>query len=150
MPRPRSAWSRGGERRVHGITSAAALAYLAFSASMPAGAEQAAVYRWTDAKGVVHYGEQPPEGVPATAIAPGLGARNVIRAPERESPGVVAPTPRLEPAGSTAGDGDCDAIQAELSRVDSALREGYGAVEGERLKRRQRVLRWQRLRDCGP
>lgn len=44
------------------------------------------IYKWIDAQGTTHYGEQPPEGRPATSINPVVAPPRPAAAPAPESP----------------------------------------------------------------
>lgn len=75
-------------------TAATAVRWIAAAATLVAllsGTIHAAnVYRWTDSRGVVHYGDRPPEGVQA---------RNITVIPVRAEPGTMARL-RLEADGA--------------------------------------------------
>lgn len=98
---------------------------LALIAQMAPAADQ--IYRWKDEAGVVHYGDQPPEGVKATLV--GVKPNTVqIASPEPAS---------RPPTGEEAADpetGEPEISYAEQSRQERAERRRQQQEEARRLE----------------
>lgn len=87
-------------------------ALLGIALALCLGSAQAQVYKWRDAKGVVHYGDQPPRGQPGLARLPDAVADGAPAALPYE----LARAARNSPVTlySTANCGACDAGRALL------------------------------------
>lgn len=87
---------------------------------------QAEMYRWVDAKGVVNYGEQPPEGVKAVPIG-GRGSVSVVPAykgqPEPPAPPPPSPTEQR-----------IDRLEQQLSAERAARRQMQADEEARRAE----------------
>lgn len=125
------------------------------SASTPL--QTPALYKWTDAQGRTHYGDQAPEGVTAEPLDPAIGERNVIRlsplavAPDSNADTTVNVTPTPEPARywtSPRETYSCDTIKEHIERIDEVMRAGYTVRQGERLKANRRALTKLRREYC--
>ena len=73
-----------------------ALALLALIAPQQASAK---VYKWTDAKGVLHFSDRPPQEAPAEQVQ--LLPSNSYRGPETDIPATDEPAPRPAAPAST-------------------------------------------------
>lgn len=91
-----------------------------------------AVHRWVDERGVVNYGDRPPEGRSATRVdtADPLGVREPVQRP-------------AAPAAVAGGAMDRGAVQRE---VDSALQRERAAVARENAARKEAALAEARRR----
>lgn len=113
------------------------------------------VFKWTDAKGRVHYGDKPPKGSGAQAVeGSGLNV-SVVTMPAAPVPQarIQAPPPanRAQPAPSYAAPQDslpCQQVKDEIAWIDSRLRQGYKVRMGESLKARRRDLVKLRAQYC--
>ena len=94
-------------------TVAAALLALAL-----AGAAQAQIYRWTDEKGRVHYGEQPPAGAGTSTVKPPAPSA----APERREDLKVqdAEFKRRQVERREREEAEARAVQARQEKCDDA------------------------------
>jgi hypothetical protein len=115
---------------------------------LPGPAAADSIYRWQDAQGRVHYGDEPPAEHASEELDAGLLSRNVVRMPEPQSRRRAA-SRRAADVTPVAESTDCDGLDQELREIRTRLRAGYTIAEGARLEARQRDLRWQRLRECG-
>lgn len=115
-------------------TLALGLALTLIAQAAPAATQ---VYRWMDHKGVVHYGDRPPEGVEATLV--GVKPNTVqIASPEPAS---------RPPTGDEAADpqaGEAAPSYAEQSRLDRAERRRQQQEEAHRLAAECAVMQRQK------
>jgi hypothetical protein len=103
----------------------------------------AVVYKWTDAQGNVHYGDQPPNGVKAE-IVEGLGyhvsSLNAAPAPAQSAAQPAAATPAkdkpLDPAAADAAaaarEQQCATAQARLKQANEGRHLFKAGPNGER------------------
>ena len=119
------------------------LLLLALSAASPAWAA-GEVYKWTDEKGVVHYGDAPPEGSAATKVA----VREIRAADEPAAPAEAA-KPEEKPAAPTA-QSNCDIAKRNLETLVKAPRvemDNDGDGKPEPLSDEQRAAEQSRNED---
>lgn len=95
------------------------------------------VYRWVDAQGVVHYGDQPPEGIKATLV----GVKpNTVQ--------IASPEPASRPAtGDEAADpeaGEAALSYAEQSRRERAEKRRQQQEEARKLQAECAVMQRQK------
>ena len=119
------------------------LLLLALTAASPVWAA-GEVYKWTDEKGVVHYGDAPPEGSAATKVA----VREIRAAEEPAAPSEEA-KPAEKPAAPTA-QSNCEIAKRNLETLVKAPRvemDGDGDGEPEPLTDEQRAAEQTRNED---
>lgn len=71
------------------------------------------VYKWTDEKGVVHYGDQPPEGVESSKVAVKAARGETVEEPAEPAPAAPA-EPRPSPKSN------CAMVKENLATFDKA------------------------------
>ena len=120
------------------------LLLLVLGAAAPA-AFAADVYKWTDEKGVVHYGDTPPEGSDATRVA----LREIRPAQEDPAPAAATPKPEEKPVAPT-NQSNCDIARRNLETLVKAPRvemDSDGDGKPEPLSDEQRAAEQARNED---
>ncbi len=95
------------------------LGFLLLLACMPAVAGNE-VYKWVDADGGVHYGNEPPKGAKVKPVTGGVTVMPAFKAPEKP---VAAPTPapaKTEPAPAERAPADSAVQSAAAERAQDA------------------------------
>lgn len=106
------------------------------------------VYTWTDSKGVVHFGERPPQNVKATLIKTRTGHSDPTPAPAVTPPSAATPA---APASSTKDPERCAKAQNNLNVLNSVARiktvnaDGITVYLTEEDKAEQRVIAQQMI-----
>ena len=85
------------------------------------------VYTWTDAKGVVHYGEHPPKNVKATLVKTRTGHSDPTPAPAIGAQPATAATSTAQPAAANAAAAlkdpeRCSQARANLEMLNTVAR----------------------------
>ena len=85
------------------------------------------VYTWTDAKGVVHYGEHPPKNVKATLVKTRTGHSDPTPAPAVGAQPATAATSAAQPAAANAAAAlkdpeRCSQARANLDMLNTVAR----------------------------
>lgn len=85
------------------------------------------VYTWTDAKGVVHYGEHPPKNVKATLVKTRTGHSDPTPAPAIGAQSATAATSAAQPAAANAAAAlkdpeRCSQARANLDMLNTVAR----------------------------
>lgn len=114
------------------------------------------LYKWTDAKGKVHYGDRPPEGSGALAVDESRLNISVVTLPDTPppQPRAQAAPPSDTRAGATSAylarqdTLQCKQVKDEIAWIDARMRQGYKARTGERLRNRRRDLVELRSQYC--
>ena len=101
-------------------------------AAVPAGAET--VYRWTDARGVVHFSDVPPQGTHSQAETLPDAPAPIVQSPP-EAAAVEAPAPPVAPASGedTAASGPADVVLTDqrADPVGPATKSFHGKVKNK-------------------
>ena len=112
--------------------------------------ETPVMYRWTDADGVIHFSDRPPPDQSAQIVKP--DPTLLIGVPPTPKAGKYqAPPPRRKQRGKTADKKDAERCQTTLERINtlnSRMRAGYNAKQGERMRDQLREYKKDRLKWC--
>lgn len=99
------------------------LGFLLLLASLPAMAGNE-VYKWVDADGGVHYGNEPPKGAKVKPVTGGVTVMPAFKAPEKPAPApVAAPVPapaKAEPAARERPPAEAAAQSSSAERAVDA------------------------------
>lgn len=120
---------------------------------------QAEIYTWTDANGVTHYSDQPPETSEhenlATSSLPPL---HLIDKPDPALTHVLQKATRAQqvtrraasttPRRSAAANNRCAKYRSQLKKLQSQLRRGYKEPRGNALRERRRKLQARLNAEC--
>lgn len=137
-----------------------AAALFCLLATTPAHAD---VYRWTDARGTIHFSDKPPERLPhrelqirnpvTVPMAENLRQSRNISATREEvrtmlsasdTPGKAPGTQENEDRQAKA----CEGYRKKLDRIQSRLRAGYKNDRGNSLREKRRRLSKAYSREC--
>lgn len=119
--------------------------------------EQPGLFKWTDASGRTHYGDQPPEGVQAVAVDTAATNISLVQMlpprPPSQQRSVTTPPPRSTTTRSTTPENPqrsqhCQWVKNAIESIDARMRVGYQNWEGEHLRAERRRLVAERAEVC--
>lgn len=126
--------------------------------ALSAEADAARLYRWTDAEGVVHVSDKPPERTDTAtdvteedvAPIPVTGSRRVPLERIRAARGVTEASGAADDAAEERAQRRrrCADWRARVEAIEDRLRDGYGPAEGQALDEERRELQRAILREC--
>lgn len=112
--------------------------------------ESPVMYRWTGADGVIHFSDRPPPDQSAQIVKPDptllIGVPPTPKAREYQ-----APPPRRKQRRKPADGKNAERCHKVLERIDtlnSRMRAGYNAKQGERMRDQLREYKKDRLKWC--
>jgi len=112
--------------------------------------ESPVMYRWTDADGVVHFSDLPPPDQSAQVVKPNPAL--LIGVPPVPSAGEYQPPPPRRQRHRKAPDGKdterCQSVLERINTLNSRMRAGYNATQGERMRDQLRKYKKDRLKWC--